>query len=42
MPDADKRAKADFVVDTGAGFEAAREQVKAILAALRAGPEPGH
>ncbi|HEY2178878.1 MAG TPA: dephospho-CoA kinase [Caulobacteraceae bacterium] len=41
-PDAEKRARADFVVDTGAGFEAAREQVEAILAALREGPEPGH
>ena len=37
MPDADKRARADFVVDTGRGLEAAREQVMAILAALRGG-----
>jgi dephospho-CoA kinase len=42
MSDADKRARADFVVDTGAGFDHAREQVKAILAVLRAGAEPGH
>jgi dephospho-CoA kinase len=31
MPDAEKRAKADFVIDTGRGVEAAREQVKAVL-----------
>jgi dephospho-CoA kinase len=42
MSDADKRARADFIVDTGAGFDHAREQVKAILAALRDPPEPGH
>ncbi|HXV00402.1 MAG TPA: dephospho-CoA kinase [Caulobacteraceae bacterium] len=42
MSDADKRAKADFIVDTGAGFDHAREQVQAILAALREDAEPGH
>jgi dephospho-CoA kinase len=31
MPDAEKRARADFVVDTSRGFEAAREQVRDIL-----------
>ena len=31
MPDADKRARADFVIDTGRGIEAAREQVKSVL-----------
>ena len=31
MPDAQKRERADFVIDTGRGIEAAREQVKAIL-----------
>ncbi len=36
IPDADKRAKADFVVNTGAGLDAAREQVRAILNAVRA------
>ncbi len=36
-PDADKRAKADFVIDTGSGIEAARDQVRAVLAAV-AGP----
>ena len=32
MPDADKRARADFVVDTSKGFDAARQQVREILA----------
>jgi dephospho-CoA kinase len=34
MPDAEKRRRADFVVDTSRGFEAARAQVRAILAAV--------
>ncbi|HEY2482630.1 MAG TPA: dephospho-CoA kinase [Caulobacteraceae bacterium] len=34
MPDAGKRAKADFVIDTSRGFDDARRQVRAILAAL--------
>jgi dephospho-CoA kinase len=42
MDDADKRARADFVIDTGGGFDHAREQVKAILDALRPGGEAGH
>ena len=37
MPDAEKRARADFVIDTGAGMDAARARVREILAALRAG-----
>ncbi|HTX49858.1 MAG TPA: dephospho-CoA kinase [Caulobacteraceae bacterium] len=37
MADEEKRARAHFVVDTSRGFDAAREQVRAILAALRAG-----
>jgi dephospho-CoA kinase len=41
-PDAEKRARADFVVDASQGFDHAREQVKAILAALRAGREAAH
>jgi dephospho-CoA kinase len=34
MPDAEKRRRADFIVDTSLGFEAARAQVRAILAAV--------
>ena len=34
MPDAEKRRRADFLVDTGRGLEAAREQVKEIVAKL--------
>jgi dephospho-CoA kinase len=36
-PDAEKRAQADFVVDTGGSFEATREQVRRILATVREG-----
>jgi dephospho-CoA kinase len=32
IPDAEKRARADFVVDTSKGYEAARQQVRDILA----------
>lgn len=32
VPDAEKRARADFVVDTSKGFDAARAQVRDILA----------
>lgn len=34
MPDAEKRARADFIVDTGHGFDAARQQVRAIIEKL--------
>ena len=34
MPDAQKRQRADFVIDTGRGLEAAREQVKEIIQTL--------
>jgi dephospho-CoA kinase len=34
MPDAEKRARADFVVDSGPGFDAARQQVREILAQI--------
>ncbi len=33
-PDADKRARADFVVETGRGLDDARAQVRAIMAAV--------
>ncbi|HVK79762.1 MAG TPA: dephospho-CoA kinase [Verrucomicrobiae bacterium] len=35
MPDAEKRARADFVIDTGGDFETTRSQVKGVLDALR-------
>lgn len=35
MPDAEKRARADFVVDTGHGVDAARERVAEIISTLR-------
>jgi len=36
MPDAEKRKRADFVIDTSKGFAAAREDVRAILRELLA------
>jgi len=47
-PDAEKRARADFVIDTGRGLDHARQQVRDILTRLRAaaplegGREQGH
>ena len=38
MADAEKRARAHFVIDTGAGLDSARAQVRAVLTRLRAGP----
>jgi dephospho-CoA kinase len=38
MPDAEKRRRADFVVDTSEGFDFAREQVHAILRAASTQP----
>ncbi|TPJ71868.1 dephospho-CoA kinase [Mesorhizobium sp. B2-6-2] len=34
VPDAEKRRQADFIIDTGHGFEAARKAVEAIVAEL--------
>jgi len=34
VPDADKRRRADFIIDTGQGFDAARKAVEAIIAQL--------
>ncbi len=34
-PDSDKRVRADFVIDTGSGIETARDQVRAVIAALK-------
>lgn len=35
-PDAEKRARADFLINTGLGFEEARRQVRLVLDAIRA------
>ena len=34
VPDADKRARADFVIDTAQSLEDTRKQVRAVLDAL--------
>ncbi len=39
MPDTDKRARGDFVVDTSKGFDAARAQVRDILARVATMPK---
>jgi dephospho-CoA kinase len=39
LPDAEKRARADFVVDSSKGFEEARAQVHAILRAVATMPK---
>ena len=38
MPDAEKRARAQFIIDTGRGFDAARQQVRGILRTLAGAP----
>jgi dephospho-CoA kinase len=38
MHDADKRARADFVVDTSNGLESAREQIRHVLAKVATMP----
>jgi dephospho-CoA kinase len=40
-PDAEKRARADYVIDTGQGLEAARAQVNDIVAELTAASKKG-
>ena len=40
LPDAEKRARADFVLDTGLGFDHAEAEVAAIIRRLTAGPGP--
>lgn len=35
MPDAEKRRRADYIINTGEGLDAARQQVRAVIAALR-------
>ena len=37
MPDVEKRRRADFIIDTGGGFDHARAEVEKIVATLRAG-----
>ncbi len=37
IPDAEKRRRADFVVETGGGIDPAKEQVRAIIRAVRSG-----
>ncbi|WP_105404818.1 dephospho-CoA kinase [Neorhizobium sp. T7_12] len=37
LPDAEKRKRADFLVDTGLGLDVARERVREIIASLKAG-----
>jgi dephospho-CoA kinase len=39
LPDAEKRQRADFVVDTSQGFDSARAQVRAILQNLERMPK---
>ena len=41
MPDEEKRGRADFVIDTVNGLQSARDQVDAILTALRSSPPAG-
>ncbi|GAK71497.1 dephospho-CoA kinase [Agrobacterium rubi TR3 = NBRC 13261] len=36
LPDAEKKRRANFVIDTGQGLDGARSQVRAVLAGLRA------
>ncbi|MER8374365.1 dephospho-CoA kinase [Mesorhizobium sp. M1406] len=42
VPDAEKRRQADFIVDTGQGFDAARAEVNAIIRQLTGVGQTGH
>jgi dephospho-CoA kinase len=42
MSDTEKRKRADFVVDTSKGFDAARDQVREILARVATMPKRRH
>jgi dephospho-CoA kinase len=42
LPDAEKRARADFIVDSGQGFEPARAQVREILRKIATMPQRRH
>ncbi len=42
MPDTEKRALADFIVDSGQGFEMARQQVREILKQVAKMPKKRH
>ena len=41
MPDAEKRRRADLIIETGDGFEQARRQVRAALAAYTGRDQAG-
>jgi dephospho-CoA kinase len=39
MPDKEKRARADFVIDTGAALDQTRDSVRRIIACLTGGAD---